>query len=43
VTPESLREALDGGVGHAVLAGDLAMAGAVHLGVKDGCQEIGPA
>ena len=42
MAPESLGETLNGGVGDTVLPADLAVAGAVHLGAKDGGQQVGP-
>jgi len=43
VTAETLGQALDRGVRHAVLAGDLAMAGAADLAVEDGLEKVGSA
>ncbi|MEZ4279673.1 MAG: hypothetical protein R3F21_08700 [Myxococcota bacterium] len=40
---EAVDEALDGGVDDAELAGDLAVAGAGHLGAEDGLEQVGSA
>jgi hypothetical protein len=43
MTCDALDEALHGGVGDAVLAGDLAVSGAGDLGVEDGGEQLGAA
>jgi hypothetical protein len=43
VAAEAVGKALDGGVGDAELAGDLAVAGAGDFGAEDGIEEVGAA